>query len=403
MISCGSFSPIVDVGSFAGAARKLGRATSVISYSIANLEAQLGVSLFDRESTRKPQLTEAGRMVLAEARTVSNGVDGLRAKVRGLLQGLEAEIHLVLDVMLPAWRVVDALKEFRAEFPTVHLRLNVEALGAVTQMVLNRSASIGVGLPLDAEIAGIERIGVGSVELVPVAAPNHPLARAGQNAPGAGRDHIQLVLTDRSPFTQGQDMAVVATQTWRLADLGSKHMLLREGIGWGNMPEPMVRDDLAAGRLVHLDMPDCRGGSYRLQAIYRTDTPPGPAGSWLIKRFQEQAESPTARADENAARSLARTRHPAPPGMVRADVMSDRRVRERNTCWTRPSPSSRTSSPATLISKEKDCATSSCIAISASPKRPPGKVIAQLVRANMHRRRAPDGTAMRPISTSSSC
>jgi DNA-binding transcriptional LysR family regulator len=283
------FLTIVDVGSFAGAARKLGRATSVISYSIANLEAQLGVSLFDRESTRKPQLTEAGRMVLAEARTVSNGVDGLRAKVRGLLQGLEAEIHLVLDVMLPAWRVVDALKEFRAEFPTVHLRLNVEALGAVTQMVLNRSATIGVG----------------SVELVPVAAPNHPLARAGQNAPGAGRDHIQLVLTDRSPFTQGQDMAVVATQTWRLADLGSKHMLLREGIGWGNMPEPMVREDLAAGRLVHLDMPDCRGGSYRLQAIYRTDTPPGPAGSWLIKRFQEQAESPTARADENAVRFLA--------------------------------------------------------------------------------------------------
>jgi hypothetical protein len=29
----------------------------------------------------------------------------------------------VLDVMLPAWRVVDALKAFRAEFPTVSLRL----------------------------------------------------------------------------------------------------------------------------------------------------------------------------------------------------------------------------------------------------------------------------------------
>ena len=299
------FLTVVDAGSFAGAARKLGRATSVISYSIANLEVQLGVSLFDRESTRKPQLTEAGRMVLAEARTVSNGVDGLRAKVKGLLQGLEAEVHLVLDVMLPAWRVVDALKAFRAEFPTVHLRLYVEALGAVTQMVLHRSASIGVGLPLDAEITGIERMGVGSVELVPVAAPDHPLARAGQNAPGAGREHIQLVVTDRSAFTQGQDLAVVATQTWRLADLGSKHMLLKEGIGWGNMPEPMVREDLAAGRLVHLDMPDCRGGPYRLQAIYRTDTPPGPAGTWLIKRFQDQAESAAAMADERAARSLA--------------------------------------------------------------------------------------------------
>jgi DNA-binding transcriptional LysR family regulator len=95
-------------------------------------------------------------------------------------------------------------------------------------------------------------------------------------------------LTDRTPFTQGRELGIVATQTWRLADLGSKLILLREGIGWGNMPEPMVREDLAAGRLVRLDMPDVEGGSYRLQAIYRTDTPPGPAGSWLISRFQEQ-------------------------------------------------------------------------------------------------------------------
>src|SRR5499433_2884187 len=143
------FLTVVEVGSFAGAARKLGRATSVISYSIANLEAQLGVSLFDRRSTRKPQLTDAGHTVVSEARTISNSVNGLRAKVRGLLQGLEAEVRLVLDVMLPAARVVDALKAFRAEFPTVSLRLYVEALGAVRQMVLNGGATIGIAGSLD--------------------------------------------------------------------------------------------------------------------------------------------------------------------------------------------------------------------------------------------------------------
>src|SRR3954471_17778099 len=99
------FLAVVETGSFAAAARKLNRATSVVSYSIANLEAQLGVSLFDRESTRKPQLTDSGRTVLSEARTVSNGVNGLRARVKGLLKGLEAEVHVVLDVMLPAARI----------------------------------------------------------------------------------------------------------------------------------------------------------------------------------------------------------------------------------------------------------------------------------------------------------
>ena len=102
------------------------------------------MSLFDRDSTRKPQLTDAGRTVLSQARTISNCVSGLRAKAKGLLQGIEAEIHLVLDAILPAWRVVDALKAFHTEFPMVSLRFYVEALGAVTESVLSRTASIGI-------------------------------------------------------------------------------------------------------------------------------------------------------------------------------------------------------------------------------------------------------------------
>jgi len=281
---------VVEAGSFAGAARKLNRATSVISYSIANLEAQLGLILFDRETTRRPQLTEAGRMVLAEARLVTNGIDNLRAKSKGMLQGLESELHIVLDTLLPEHRVVDALTSFREHFPTVTLRLYVESLGGVIKLILDRVATIGVAGPL-VQAHGIERIDIGSVQLVPVAAPHHPLAMAKHDVPGAGREHVQLVLTDRSTLTGGQDIAVVGTSTWRLADLSSKHMLLKAGIGWGNMPVPMIEDDLATGKLVKLDMPDNISANYRMDAIYRTDTLPGPAGSWLIERLRNQANN----------------------------------------------------------------------------------------------------------------
>src|SRR5258705_8182541 len=91
------FLTVVETGSFAAAARKLNRATSVVSYSIANLEAQLGVSLFDRVSTRKPQLTDSGRTVLAEARTIYGGGGGLRTKGEGVLQGLGVEGHHRLE------------------------------------------------------------------------------------------------------------------------------------------------------------------------------------------------------------------------------------------------------------------------------------------------------------------
>ncbi|MFD2249392.1 DNA-binding transcriptional LysR family regulator [Pseudochelatococcus lubricantis] len=83
------FLAVVDAGSFAGAARKLNRAVSVVSYGADSLEAQLGLDLFERMGTRKPKLTAAGRVVLAEARALAQGIDGLRAKVKGLLDGLE--------------------------------------------------------------------------------------------------------------------------------------------------------------------------------------------------------------------------------------------------------------------------------------------------------------------------
>jgi DNA-binding transcriptional LysR family regulator len=282
---------VVETGSFAAAGRRLGRATSAVSYAVSNLEQQLGVALFDREQTRKPTLTEAGKAVLAEASTVSLGIESLRAKVKGLLQGLEAEVTLVVDVMLPTARLVDAMQAFKTTFPSVALRLHVEALGAVTQLVHSGVANVGISGPLDIEAAGVEKIAVGSVELIPVAAPHHPLATARDNGPGAARHHVQLVLSDRSELTKGRDFGVIGVKSWRLADLGAKHALLLAGVGWGNMPEPMVRDDLAAGRLARLQLAEWSSGFYALRAIHRTDTQPGPAAAWIIERFRAQSQT----------------------------------------------------------------------------------------------------------------
>ncbi len=279
------FLAIVDTGSFAAAGRKLNRAVSVISYGIANLEMQLGLTLFEREGTRKPQLTVAGRALLTEARAISSGMDSLRAKVKGLLDGLEAEVDLAIDVMLPTERLGTVLREFAVKFPTVQLHLHVEALGSITALVLDRKAIVGVSGPLAAGVEGIECIAAGSIPMVPVAAPSHPLGQMGRIPPGAGRSYTQLVLTDRSRFTEGQDYSVMSPTTWRLADLSAKYALLREGIGWGNMPLQMIEPDLVAGTLVRLAMPDHPGGIYRFAGIWRRDTPPGPAAYWLLQQF----------------------------------------------------------------------------------------------------------------------
>lgn len=281
------FHAVLEAGSFAGAARRLGRATSVISYGIANLEAQLGIELFDRAATRTPSLTEAGRAILSDTRTIALGLDGLLAKARGLTAGLEAEVSLVVDVMLPTAPLVEVLEAFQAEFPTVSLRLQVEALGAVAQLVLDGGARIGIGGPVFRRLDGLERGEIGVVTLVPVAAPTHPLSQhTGPISARVARDYTQLVLTDRSRLTEGQEFAVLAVKTWRLADLGAKHALLLAGLGWGSMPEPMIREDLAGGRLVRLALDTWNNILYRLESVHRTDTPPGPAGRWLLDRLR---------------------------------------------------------------------------------------------------------------------
>lgn len=191
------FIEAVDGGSFASASRKPNRAVSVISYTIAGLEEQLGFPLFEREGTRKPVLTPAGRTMLAEARVIKD-VDSLRAKAKGVLEGLEAEVDLAIDVMLPTERTGRILRAFKLEFPTVTLRLHVEALGAVTSLVLGGKAGIGISGPLASGIEAIESIPAGSVPMVPVAAPDHPLGRMDRIPPGEAQTHVQLVLTDRS-------------------------------------------------------------------------------------------------------------------------------------------------------------------------------------------------------------
>ncbi len=71
------FLAVEEEGSFGGAAKRMGRAISAISYGIAQMEAQLGVTLFAREGSRKPSLTDAGQGLLTEARAVTDRVDAL--------------------------------------------------------------------------------------------------------------------------------------------------------------------------------------------------------------------------------------------------------------------------------------------------------------------------------------
>ena len=284
-----TFVAAADEGSFSAAGRKLRRAQSVVSHALANLEQQVGFALFERTG-RFPVLTAAGQAMLEEARVAIAGMDAFKAKARTLADGLEAELSVAVDVMFPIATLTAAVGDFHLRFPTTPLRLYVEAMGAVVQPVLDGRCRITVigSLPDIPEACLSDYLL--SVAAVTVVAPSHPLAALrGRALRSAIKQHVQLVLTDRSTLTEGRNFGVMSAQTWRLADLGAKHAFLRAGLGWGHMPLHMVADDLARGDLVRieLEIQSNVGPGFSMLAIHRKDAPPGPAGRWFIERLKQ--------------------------------------------------------------------------------------------------------------------
>jgi DNA-binding transcriptional LysR family regulator len=284
-----TFIAAVDEGSFSAAGRKLRRAQSMVSQTLANLEAQLGVKLFDR-SARYPRLTEAGRSLLADARTVADNVDEFKTRARAMREGLEPELSVAMDVMYPMQALTRAAAHSRTTYPHTPLRLYVEALGAVIKPVLDRQCSIGVigSLPLVPDELRSEPLL--NVPLVTVVSPSHPLAKSrGAASASAIGKHVQLVLTDRTVLTDGSDFGVLSPLTWRLADLGAKYAFLKAALGWGHMPLHMVKADLDSGALVKIRIEGApRAWAMPMRVVFRKDAPPGPAARAFIAQLKRK-------------------------------------------------------------------------------------------------------------------
>lgn len=280
------FALAAELGSFTAAARKLNRAQSAVSYALSALEEQVGLPLFDRSGYR-PQLTAAGAALLEDARVILARADMLLARAQSMGQGVEAELSLSVEAMFPVSALAEVLREFRAEFPTVNVRVYSETLGAVAQQVVNGTAMLGIVM-INLLPEGLQSFAMPRVRMIPVAAPTHPLAAFGGTLTAAQiGDHVQLVLTDRSRLTEGRDYNVFSPVTWRLSDLSTKHALLRAGMGFGSMPDHMVEADLASGRLVPLTIEGFapEGNALALSCVWRMPTP-GRAMAWMLARLR---------------------------------------------------------------------------------------------------------------------
>ena len=301
---------VVEEGSFSAAARKLKRVQSAISTAMANLETQLGVQVWNR-TTKVASLTQEGKAVLAAARRVLMEVDGLRRLASGLSTGHEPFVSLCVDALFPLPALLAVCGEFARQVPAVDLRVDTEVLSAVSARVLEGRASVGVVSPLGIA-PGLERQLLAAIRLIPVVAPQHPLANVrGTLSRQQIAAAVQIVLSERGERGV-DDQGVLSLRTWRIGDLHTKHMMLCAGLGWGNLPEHLVREDLRAKRLVAIrpDVWDEQTSKLSLYGVYRSDATIGPAHRWLLERLSAQCAHDTREARPKSELAKPRPKRP---------------------------------------------------------------------------------------------
>jgi DNA-binding transcriptional LysR family regulator len=276
-------------GSFSAAGRKLRRSQSVVSHTISNLEQQVGVKLFVRES-RYPTLTSEGNILFIEAVEVINKVNDFKTTARKISEGMESEVSLVVDIMFPMSVLTAAIKELHENYDSVAINISVNALAGTVQPLLDKSCQISIIGFLPELPASISCDFLLSTSHVFVASHDHPLSIQGSDLSRKEvSKHVQLIIIDKTNVSKDLNFGVVSPKLWKLTDLSVKRECLLAGLGWGSMPYQMVKQDIEDKRLIPLKIKDMSEMFFLMpmSVAVNSSNPPGPAGRWLVNKLKE--------------------------------------------------------------------------------------------------------------------
>lgn len=279
------FLAIVEAGSVGAAARRFGISQSAASQRMRALERELGVVLLDR-SPAGSTLTESGSVVAEwAARLVASG-DDFRRNVGALSGEAHTQLRIaasltVADYLLPDWLIA-----LHATLPDVSVSLQPANSEAVTSLVLDGSASLGF-IEGPSAPPGVRSRILGRDHLVVLAAPTHRLARAAHPIGPEELTRQSLVLREPASGTrQVLDRALgrhglTARPVMELGSTTAIKQALARGTDVSVLSVLSVKDDIASGRLVELEITEL-DLSRVIRVIWKGPRPPaGPAGALL--------------------------------------------------------------------------------------------------------------------------
>lgn len=258
------FVKVVETGSFAAAARRLGASSGQASKLVSKLESDLGVKLLNR-TTRALSLTEAGQAYADRMRAILESFDDLTTEVQNAATAPRGRIRLTAPLSFGTVRLAPVLARFAAEYPEISLEVHFNDR-IVNLVEEGFDAAVRVGRAMDGALVGRR---LGSARMITVAGPGYLAIRGKPRTPAdlVGHDCI-LDLNNRDGWQWAYRDETRVTVSGRLIFSNASACLaaVEEGLGIAQMPDFVATEALAAGRVIEVmaDWSDIQLGIHAL-------------------------------------------------------------------------------------------------------------------------------------------
>lgn len=240
-----------DYGSFADAANFLHLSQSSISYTIAKLQDQLGVTLLRMEG-RKAHITDAGRKMLESSRSLMKDALSIEALAENLRQGRATEVSLFIDHGFPIILLMDRLGELSNSHRNGQLLLNQVSVSGVEKALRNHAADLVICSHVPVGFVGEP---IAGLEYVAAAHPCHALFNLGRPIGAVDLErHVEILLGDSSDDPGDAERPPHMHRYWRVSSLETAAAAISRGLGYGWLPRESIGSLIEEGQLALLPL-----------------------------------------------------------------------------------------------------------------------------------------------------
>ena len=252
---------VVEARGYAGAAQRLHRTQSTVTYTIKKLEEELGLRVFEIQG-RKAVLTPTGQVLYRRGKALVAEAIRLERAAAELARGQEPQIRLAVDVIFPTWLLLDCLKAFGDEQPDTRIELYETVLGGTEEALIAGEVDLAIGSAVPGGFLGDTLL---QMRFVCAAAPDHPLNLLGRAVTLEDlRAHRHLVVRD-SGVQRTRSGGWLNEKRWTVSHKATSIRAACMGAGYAWLPEETVRTELTAGRLIRLPLAE---GAERHATLY---------------------------------------------------------------------------------------------------------------------------------------